>query len=148
MFVRFDGNGRQQIVCLDHGLYADMRDEIRQQYCKFWVNLVLTDTEGLKEVCDEWGLGDAELFAQLTIMKPYSKEKAPHLKNTTRRDLLMNAKEMKARGYQRIINMLKDQEKIPEELVILGRHMNIVRANNAAMVRYRNLNTNSLLQAR
>ena len=50
MFVRFDGNGRQQIVCLDHGLYADMRDEIRQQYCKFWVNLVLTDTEGLKEV--------------------------------------------------------------------------------------------------
>ena len=40
---------------------------------------------------------------------------------------------MQARGKERVRSLLHDTEKIPRELMFLGRNMNIVRANNKAL---------------
>jgi hypothetical protein len=47
--------------------------------------------------------------------------------------MLEHTVEMRSKGYEMAKAMLKDSAKTPQELVIVGRMMNIVRANNAAM---------------
>ena len=47
--------------------------------------------------------------------------------------MLAHVSEMNSHGYERVKQLLTDSEKTPRELAILGRHLNIVRANNSAM---------------
>ena len=47
--------------------------------------------------------------------------------------MLAHAGEMQLHGYERARRLLADSAKTPRELIVLGRHLNIVRANNSAM---------------
>ena len=37
-----------QLVLLDHGLYRELDDTFRLEYCRLWRSLVLGDIEGIK----------------------------------------------------------------------------------------------------
>jgi aarF domain-containing kinase len=134
MFVRRAPEGKQmQLVVLDHGMYYECSDKFRNSYAKLWKAMVLGDMEVMREVCESWGVADPELFATFQLFKPFSAKKSAALQNTTKTDMLNHAVEMRTKGYDAAKSMLKDAAKTPQELVIVGRHMNIVRANNAAM---------------
>jgi hypothetical protein len=45
--------GRPQIVLLDHGLYKDMGDTLRKDYCRLWRALVTGDEPTIKEQCEK-----------------------------------------------------------------------------------------------
>lgn len=130
---RLGDGGATQLVVLDHGMYVDFSEGFRLQYCELWKALVLGDTKALGRICRSWGIGDQDLFASFQLLKPFSRERPSHLRTTTRSDLLAHASDMSERGYDRVKRMLNDSSRTPRELVVLGRNLNIVRANNAAM---------------
>jgi aarF domain-containing kinase len=89
------------------------------------------DLNEIVRVCKKWGIRDAELFASSQIMKPFdAKNKKPiHLAQTTKEDLLR----AQLRFKERVQMFLEDTKLIPNELIFIGRCLNLVRANNKAM---------------
>ena len=117
-------------------MYVELSDTFRKQYCELWLSMVLTDSKELERICAEWGVGDPELFATFQLLKPFQKPGSGnpnHLRTVTKEQVVAHFKEMREQGYERARKILSDSSKTPRELVVLGRAMNIVRANNAAM---------------
>ena len=131
---REPSSGDMQMVCLDHGMYQEFSATFRRAYSELWVAICTGDSETMERICDEWAVGDSELFATLQMLKPYNaKKSSQHTKSTSRADILAHTLEMRQHGFERVRKMLKDTSQVPQEFVFLGRQMNIVRANNAAM---------------
>lgn len=51
-----DGDGRAQIVLLDHGLYEDLPAEVRRPLCEFWEAIVLRDERAMERHAKELGV--------------------------------------------------------------------------------------------
>ncbi len=45
-------------VLLDHGLYKDLEDGFRSDFCKLWKALILRDQKGIKETGEKLGAGE------------------------------------------------------------------------------------------
>ena len=121
--------GRHEVVVLDHGLYVEESEKFRLENCKLWKSMVLMDTDALRDICRSWGVRDHELFASMQLMKPFkASEGVVHVRRTTRADLL----ELQLQAKERVKELLADTGLVPQELIILGRAMNIIRANNQA----------------
>ncbi|EGD79771.1 atypical/ABC1/ABC1-B protein kinase [Salpingoeca rosetta] len=116
-----------ELVVIDHGLYVPERPEFREQYCRLWTAMVLTDFDELKSVCVDWGITDPELFASMQLFRPFkANKKAVHVAKVTRTDLLA----LQLRAKERVKALLADTSKLPLELIILARTMNILRGLN------------------
>ncbi|KAF8424295.1 ABC1 domain protein [Tirmania nivea] len=124
------GKMATEVVLLDHGLYVHLHPDLRRQYSRLWTALMSLDTSTIGEITQEWGFGNAEMLASMTMLRPYrgsiggageageglKKELTPYerqllFKNTLRASLL-------------------HEELIPRELIFLGRCMRILQANN------------------
>jgi aarF domain-containing kinase len=102
----------------------------RLEYCQLWEALFMLDLETMTEVCKEWGIYDASMFASITLQRPYSGKKAVHMGQSVE---VKDMYEFQSGMKERIANFLKDQEKFPKELIFISRNMNIMRANNRAV---------------
>ena len=92
--------------------------------------MVLMDEGELTRICKAWGVADSEFFASLQLLKPYTpKRGGVHLNSTTREDVL----KFQVEAFDRVKALLGDSERVPRELILLGRNLNIVRANNKGM---------------
>lgn len=122
-------NKRQvQVILIDHGLYIQESEVFRQEYCQLWEALFMLDIPRMTEICEKWGIHDANMFASITLQRPFSGKKAV--------DQEIDVKEMyemQAHMKERIKHFLSDQELFPRELIFISRNMNIVRANNKAV---------------
>ncbi|KAI8888162.1 ABC1-domain-containing protein [Backusella circina FSU 941] len=118
-----------QLVLIDHGLYIQESEKFRLEYCQLWEALFMLDVATMTEVCKEWGIHDSNMFASITLQRPFSPDKAVHLQNIEIKDMYKLQSEMK----ERIKHFLKDQELFPRELIFISRNMNIVRANNKSV---------------
>jgi aarF domain-containing kinase len=121
--------GAPQLVLLDHGLYVHSTPEFRQQYATLWKSLMTLDLEVLGKVASEWGIGEPKLFASATLMRPMSsfnnkndEEAAKFEKEFSS----MNEYEKSVVMKRRLQNLLVDQERIPKELVFIGRNLRLV----------------------
>jgi aarF domain-containing kinase len=123
---------KPQIVLIDHGLYIQSSEQFRKQYCQFWVGMFTFDFEALDEVARAWGIPDISLFATATLAKPWRRDQREptHVRAHTR---LSDAFEVHQRGKERLVEFLRSMDRMPEELLFIGRNMNIVRANNKAL---------------
>lgn len=66
LFIRKLKNGKLQLVLLDHGLYREIPENVRLNYCHLWKALVLRDFEEIKYYSKELGAGDYyEIFAAM-----------------------------------------------------------------------------------
>jgi aarF domain-containing kinase len=105
-------------------------EEFRKDYCRLWKAMVLMDEGELTRICKAWGVADSEFFASLQLLKPYTpKRGGVHLNSTTREDVL----KFQVEAFDRVKALLGDSERVPRELILLGRNLNIVRANNKGM---------------
>ncbi|RCI01285.1 hypothetical protein CU097_015863 [Rhizopus azygosporus] len=122
-------NKRQvQVILIDHGLYIQESEVFRQEYCQLWEALFMLDIPRMTEICEKWGIHDANMFASITLQRPFSGKKAV--------DQEIDVKEMyemQAHMKERIKHFLSDQGLFPRELIFISRNMNIVRANNKAV---------------
>lgn len=89
----------------------------------------MLDIPKMTEICKEWGIHDATMFASITLQRPFSGKKAVHISDIDVKDMYELQSEMK----DRIKHFLEDQALFPRELIFISRNMNIVRANNKAV---------------
>lgn len=62
-------SGREQIVLIDHGLYGEISDEFRIDFCKLWVSIINRDHQSLQQHCDKYGIKNPALYSQIIIMQ-------------------------------------------------------------------------------
>jgi aarF domain-containing kinase len=111
-------------------MYLNCSEEFRRDYCALWKAMVLLDTPRVEAICRSWGISDANFFASLQLLKPFSPQNnAVHLNATTKAEVY----EMQIEAYERVKQLLADSQRVPLELILLGRNLNIVRANNKGM---------------
>ena len=137
IFIRRLPNGRAELVLIDHGLYVYMTPKFRHEYSVFWKALMTFDDKTIAKVTQEWGIQAAELFASATLMRPYEggegqfqKDMMGDLKGKTESE---RHYEMQQRMKQGIRDILGDGDKLPKELLFIGRNMRIVQADNQYM---------------
>ncbi|KAL0948030.1 hypothetical protein HGRIS_010655 [Hohenbuehelia grisea] len=124
---------RHQLVLLDHGLYVRLPETFRIQYAHLWKGLLAMDLKTVEKVTTEWGIGSPDLFASATLLRPVqfdrgekSSEPAPWELTQYEQSVIMKEK---------LREFLTDTDKLPKELVFLGRNMRIVQGkrNNQAL---------------
>ena len=122
--------GDLQVVVIDHGLYRELAPSFRLDYCALWKAMVLMDVPRVRRVCARWGIVDADLFASFQLLKPWTPGGAAShsvvAHNTTRAQVLA----LQLAAKKRVRAMLRDTSRTPRELVLVGRHLNLVRATN------------------
>lgn len=119
-------SSRVQVCLLDHGLYMEESDKFRKEYCQFWKGLFLREKQTLDNICESWGIRDTNIFASATLQRPYNPSATIHIEKPSLKDLYR----MQMVSKERIKQFLGDTEKIPRELIFLGRTLNLIRANN------------------
>ena len=72
MLVRKGGDGRMQLVLLDHGLYRTLSDEFRMEYAGLWRALIFADEAGIRTHSEGMNAGEAvPVFAALITQRPW-----------------------------------------------------------------------------
>jgi hypothetical protein len=89
----------------------------------------------MRDICLSWGIGNPELFASATLLRPWRAKQRTNgdpqanvRKESEKTDLEMQ-REMKERLKSFLVNV----ELLPKELIFVGRGMRILQANNQAL---------------
>ncbi|KAI0299365.1 ABC1-domain-containing protein [Multifurca ochricompacta] len=120
---------RPQLVLIDHGLYVELAPQFRRQYAELWKALIAIDLGTISRVATQWGLGEPGLFASSILLKPISlstRSKKPDNKEST----TPSQYEASVLLKEKLRNFLVDTDKMPKELIFVGRNMRIVQGNN------------------
>lgn len=137
LLARFDSEGKQQLVILDHGLYISLPNRFRIENCKLWEYLFSFNTDGIEEIGREWGIGSTELFATLVQLRPL--KMTPQSTNRSESDI-----------NNLLHDFLSDEENFPVELLFLMRNMRMIQnlnRNFGSPVNRINLLTSELINA-
>ncbi|KAG0364193.1 hypothetical protein BGZ54_007756 [Gamsiella multidivaricata] len=127
-----DNPKAHQLLLLDHGLYMRESEEFRKQYCLFWKSLFLLDKKTIQEISTLWGVGDSQMLANATLLKPYNVDRSPSIQPSNNTSVL-DAYEIQMKLKTSLKDFLVNAELLPKELIFIGRNMTIVRANNKTL---------------
>lgn len=133
ILIRRKASGRPELILLDHGLYISTTPEFRRQYAQFWKSLLTFDNDTINKVAEEWGIGNSDLFASATLLRPYTggnNDIAKIVAGGKEEGSAKTAYEAHVMMREKMGEFLNDQEKMPKELIFIGRNMRIVQANN------------------
>ena len=121
--------GAPQLVLLDHGLYVRSTPIFRQQYASLWKSLLTLDLKVIGKVPAEWGIGEPKMFASATLMRPLSSFTDKRDEEAVEREKAfaeMNDYERSVVMKERLQNFLVDQDRMPKELIFIGRNLRSV----------------------
>jgi aarF domain-containing kinase len=116
-----------QLVLIDHGLYISEPETFRLQYCQLWKSILTFDNKKLNEIASSWGVQFPDILASATLLSPYKGAPPPDLDRLVDAD---DAYKAQIAICDKLRNFLTDTEKLPLELLFLGRNMRIVQATN------------------
>ncbi|ODV78667.1 ABC1-domain-containing protein [Suhomyces tanzawaensis NRRL Y-17324] len=136
LLARFDANGKQQLVILDHGLYIELSEKFRTEYCKLWKYIFLVNHKGIAQIAQEWGINSAEMFASMIQLKPFKPIK----------DVRNDKRDM----HELMKNFIGDESAFPQELIFVSRTMRMIQNLNQTFgspVNRINLLTKELINA-
>lgn len=116
-----------QLVLLDHGLYVRVKESFRREYATLWRGLLAADWDAVEHVATSWGIGTPDLFASATLMRPvrYGKKSKTGNGDGDGNGPLeeLNQYEQSVRMKAKLKRFLLDTDKMPKELIFLGRNM-------------------------
>nr|CAJ2479835.1 unnamed protein product [Leishmania braziliensis] len=115
-----------QVVLIDFGLAAPERVRFRYQYALLFVSLFTHDKESLRQVVHDWGIDDVEVFASFQAQKPFEAIQAGSYDEVTRDEVIA----LQKKAHERAKEMLCDTRRIPKELIMVGRSLDILRGVN------------------
>lgn len=117
-----------QLVLIDHGLYVRLSDDFRRQYATLWRGLMTVDFGVIKNVALQWGIGTPDLFASATLMRPirFKSQDDPEGTKMMEDFEKMDQYERSVRMKARLKGFLTDTDKMPKELIFIGRNMRYV----------------------
>jgi len=84
----------------------------------------------IKGVAGEWGIGAPDFFASATLMRPVKFEDANERGEPTKTFEEMDDYERSVVMKEKLKSFLTDTDKMPKELIFIGRNMRIVQGNN------------------
>lgn len=113
--------GKEQVVIIDHGLYVYETEEFKAQNCLLWKSMFVLDRETVKQVISEWGIGNADVFASLTMLKKYNENDQEKYKSEA---------EYQKHLIKQFQTMIQDVSKMPLILMLLGRATAILQGCN------------------
>ncbi|KAJ7983014.1 ABC1 family-domain-containing protein [Mycena polygramma] len=125
-----------QLVLLDHGLYVQLTEEFRREWCAVWEGLLAGEWGVVDGVTRKWGVGMPDLFASAVLMRPVKlkrgrpeqeqEERGKRMEGMTNyeRSVVMKAK---LKGF------LLDTDRMPKVLIFLLRNMRMVQGNNKSL---------------
>lgn len=116
-----------QLVLIDHGLYISETESFRLQYCQLWKAILTWDNKSLNKIASEWGVQFPDILASATLLSPYKGAPPPDLESLKDAD---DSYKAQIAIRDKLRNFLTDTEKLPLELIFLGRNMRIVQATN------------------
>ncbi|KAF8556700.1 ABC1-domain-containing protein [Imleria badia] len=122
-----------QLVLLDHGLYVRVNESFRREYAALWRGLLAGDWDAIERVATLWGIGTPDLFASATLMQPVRYGKKGKVGNGNGPVEALNQYEQSVRMKAKLKRFLLDTDKMPKELIFLGRNMRIVQGNNQVL---------------
>lgn len=123
-----------QLVLLDHGLYVKVGADFRRQYAGLWRALLAADWDTIESTTRSWGIGSPDLFASITLMRPIRFKLKREDPIDTENEV--NQYERGVRMKERLKGFLSDTEKLPKELIFLGRNMRIVQGMNHCLLTF------------
>lgn len=102
--------GKPQIVLLDHGLYRELSEDFRKNYCHLWKALVLRDEEKIVDYCSRLGAGRfADLFSIMLTLRPAGNKK--RLNSKFSRNDVNELKEIVRGAHEQFSEMLKEMDR-------------------------------------
>ncbi|KAH8925095.1 ABC1-domain-containing protein [Atractiella rhizophila] len=119
---------KPQIVIVDHGLYTDFPEPLRQQYGEFWRSLFTGDMKSVEDISTSWGIGNADMFASMTVLRPH---KLNHGQKGEARSDTSQASPMDAKSILK--NLLQKEQLFPRELLLVGRAMRLLQGINQSL---------------
>ncbi|KAF2691845.1 ABC1-domain-containing protein [Lentithecium fluviatile CBS 122367] len=133
IFLRRLPDGSPEVVLIDHGLYIQMDPKFRHQYALFWKSLLAFDNATISDIVTSWGVGNPEIFASATLMRPYQggdNGLLEELRKDNKGQWREKAFEMQVKAQKGMKQILGDETKWPHELIFIGRNLRIVQGNN------------------
>jgi len=113
-----------RLVILDHGLYRELREQTRLDYCQLWRSLVLQDDEKVQRYSKALGVEEWELFALVVLMRPYKT-----LPQSGRIKISPGKLQQMQKDLMKQVDIVFDMmEKMPRELLLVMRNQNYLRA--------------------
>ncbi|XP_042500929.1 aarF domain-containing protein kinase 1 isoform X1 [Macadamia integrifolia] len=62
ILVSPNGPNGFSLVLLDHGIYKELDEEFRLDYCQLWVSLILLDSNKIQELGERFGVGKYSMY--------------------------------------------------------------------------------------
>jgi hypothetical protein len=103
----------------DHGLYIDLPESFRRDYCLLWRSLFTGDVSKIEDIAASWGIRreNSNIFASLTLLRPHKlkrkEKKTKEQEEEEKRQREMTRQEQQAGLKDKLINMLESEELIP-----------------------------------
>ncbi|EGC38206.1 hypothetical protein DICPUDRAFT_16409, partial [Dictyostelium purpureum] len=115
IFVRKTSKGKPEIVLLDHGLYREIDDQVRLDFCHFWKSLSLGDMKSSQYYAERLGAGQfSKHLGTLLNLKP--EESRENLRNM-KREL----------GDQTLMAINSILQNLPKEILLVLKTNNLIR---------------------
>ena len=69
--IQDDGTKDLEVVLLDHGIYTDLKKDVRHSYTKLWRGMLTQNERKIKEASRELGADFYELFTSMIVGRKY-----------------------------------------------------------------------------
>ena len=112
-----------QLVLIDHGLYVRVKESFRREYATLWRGLLAADWDAIGHITALWGIGTPDLFASATLMRPMGYNKRRKAGKEDNHEPELNQYEQSVWMKAKLKRFLLDTDKMPKELIFLGRNM-------------------------
>lgn len=115
-----------QVVLVDFGLCVPESERFRMLYSLLFKSLVTRDMKTLKKVVQDWGISDPEIFASIQMQKPLRSIQEGRYEEVSKEEV----RQMQREAHSRLKSFMIDEAKIPRELPMVGRGVDILRGVN------------------
>ncbi|GAB0090422.1 uncharacterized aarF domain-containing protein kinase 5 [Sergentomyia squamirostris] len=123
VLIRQGKGKRAELVLLDHGLYENVPEDVRNSLCHFWEAIVLKDHKTMKEYATKLNVKDHYRFAEILLQRPLE-AKGKFTTRLTDEEIAYMQKIARKR-FDLIMETLKE---MPRNLIFIVRNLNIIRA--------------------
>ncbi|KAL6069470.1 putative aarF domain-containing protein kinase 1 [Balamuthia mandrillaris] len=126
----WDVNAEPELVVLDHGLYRELNDEFRLNYCHLWLSLIEMDEAKIKHysqvLCGP--KADYQLFSAMLTARAWDAVKAglknnKHMDSNEKQAILIGAQ-------QRLVEIADILRTVPSDLLLLFKTNDLLRLLN------------------
>lgn len=133
----FRRDGKPKLALIDHGLYIQLPEKFRRDYCELWRSLFVLDTASIDRIAQGWGIANSDLFASATLLRPFKtrRKQGPKLgaDGQLAKQPTNTAYESSLKIKETMKTILENEALIPRELIFIVRSMRMMQGNNQVL---------------